>query len=202
MRQPKPELEHYFRRNSWESVFDDPLCGTLEALLWAADHPLSVEEIRQVLSSEGEEVLSQQIVGALRELAAYYNRPGRGLQLVEVAGGWQFRTPEKYAPLVQKLFQLRPPKLSRAAMECLAIVAYRQPITRAEIDEIRGVDSSGVLRSLLEKKLIEPVGRQDSPGRPFLYGTTKFFLEFFGLKDLHQLPSLKSFLDGERDDNK
>jgi len=159
----------------------------LEALLFVHPHPLSVEELRKAFP----EWRKEEIEGALRELTEEYEKMGRAFHLVEVAGGYQFRTRPEYASWIKRLRKVRPMKLSRAALEALAVVAYRQPVTRAEVEEIRGVDSGWVLGSLLEKGLIHPIGRKETVGRPLLYGTTKKFLETFGLKDLKDLPTLK-----------
>jgi segregation and condensation protein B len=119
----------------------------------------------------------------------------RGVQLDEVAGGWLFRTNPKYGSFVREVSQLKPVKLTRAQVETLAILAYRQPITRPEIDDIRGVDSGPVLKLLLERNLIRILGKKDEPGRPMLYGTTNDFLHFFGLKSLRELPTLREFTE-------
>jgi segregation and condensation protein B len=115
--------------------------------------------------------------------------------LVEVAGGWVFRTGVEFAPFVRELTSQRPVRLTRAQVETLAIVAYRQPITRPEIDEIRGVDSGATLKLLLERDLVRILGKKDEPGRPILYGTTGAFLEFFGLRSLKDLPTLREFTE-------
>ena len=115
--------------------------------------------------------------------------------LDEVAGGWLFRTSVQFAPFVRELTAGRPVRLSRAQVETLAIVAYRQPITRPEIDDIRGVDSGATLKLLLERDLVRILGKKDEPGRPILYGTTTQFLEFFGLKSLKDLPTLREFTE-------
>ena len=127
---------------------------------------------------------------ALAALADRAERDRRGIRLVEVAGGYQFRTAPEHAEWVRRLFQQRPWRLTRATLETLAIVAYKQPITRAEIEAIRGVDVDSVLASLLARKLVKIVGRKDVIGRPLLYGTTRQFLEVFGLRDLAALPGL------------
>ncbi|MCK6509511.1 SMC-Scp complex subunit ScpB [Myxococcota bacterium] len=168
----------------------EALYGQLEALLFAANRPLSCEELRDILEHAGVSVLPEHIEAVLRELKNQYNHPSRGLRLETVAGGWQIRTRSEHAHLLQLLYEERPPRLSRAALECLSIIAYRQPISRAEIDVIRGVDSSGTLRSLLERKLVARIGRTEDARRAFTYATTKEFLEFFGLNDLRELPSV------------
>src|SRR5260370_3839982 len=119
----------------------------------------------------------------------------RGIALDEVAGGWLFRTNVQFAPFVRELTSERPVRLSRAQIETLAIVAYRQPVTRPEIDDIRGVDTGATLKLLLERDLLRILGKKDEPGRPLLYGTTTQFLEFFGLKSLKELPTLREFTE-------
>ncbi|MCB9638340.1 MAG: SMC-Scp complex subunit ScpB [Myxococcales bacterium] len=176
-------------RSRQESALE-ALYGQIEALLFAANRPLSREDMRDILEHAGFSVLPEQIDSVLRELKNQYNHPMRGLRLENVAGGWQIRTRSEHAHLLQLLYEEKPPRLSRAALECLSIIAYRQPLTRAEIDVIRGVDSSGTLRSLLDRKLIARVGRSEDARRAYMYGTTHEFLEFFGLNDLRELPSV------------
>ncbi len=165
---------------------DERLLGILEALLFAAGEPLTLARLADVVPgpTRGE------LRAALIELAARSERDGRGIRLVEVAGGYQFRTDPQHAEWVRRLFQQRPWRLTRATLDTLAIVAYRQPITRAEIEAIRGVDADSVLASLLSRKLIKIVGRKEVIGRPLLYATTRQFLEVFGLRDLTELPAL------------
>jgi segregation and condensation protein B len=136
-------------------------------------------------------VSREEIRAALEEIHAELEAQCRGVRLVEVAGGYQLRTPKVNADWIKKLLGGRPPRMSRATLETLAIIAYRQPITRAEIEAIRGVDVGGVVNTLLERNLIRAVARKDVPGRPFLYGTTPEFLQLFNLKDLTHLPTLK-----------
>lgn len=167
----------------------EPIRGAVEALLFVAGEPLSVARIARILGV-GEGVVRE----ALAELAEACRAPGRGIELVEVAGGWQLVTRREYRRAVEELLQPRRQALSRAALETLAIVAYRQPVTRAEIEAIRGVQSEAGLRTLLERGLIREVGRKDAPGRPILYGTTPLFLQMFGLKDLSELPPPSAFV--------
>src|SRR5215813_2273179 len=128
------------------------------------------------------------------ELKQDLDQEGRGVRLVQVPGGYRLMTKPDYAPWIKKLEKAKTmQKLSRSALESLAIIAYRQPLVRSEIEQIRGVETSGVLRTLLERKLVRIVGRKEVPGRPIMYGTTKFFLEHFGLQDLTQLPPLREF---------
>lgn len=165
----------------------DRLRSVLESLLFAAESPLTVHRLSEVL----EGIEKKEILSVLQELQAEYEAAGRGFRLAEVAGGYQMRTPKENADWVKNLFRGRPPRMTRATLETLAIVAYKQPMTRAEVEAIRGVDVDGVLSTLLERRLVRIVARKDVPGRPFLYGTTSEFLELFNLKDLANLPTLK-----------
>lgn len=165
----------------------EDLKAILEAIVFAADSPVSAERIAEVLP----EVPKSQIVDKLRELRKELEERRAGIELAEVAGGFQFRTRMEFAPWIRKLRASRPAALSPAALETLAVVAYRQPLVKAEIDRIRGVDVGGTLKGLLDKKLVRIVGRKDVPGKPLLYGTTRRFLEVFGLKDLSELPTLR-----------
>lgn len=169
------------------SVAAGRLKGILEALIFCSESPLSLE--RMVSLVEGAD--RREVKRAVEELVLEYRDRQGGLEIVEVAGGFQVRTRPELAPWVAKLRQQKPARLSRAALEALAIVAYRQPVTRAEIEAIRGVDCAAAIGSLLEKKLIRIVGRKEVPGRPILYGTTQEFLELFGLKNLKSLPTLR-----------
>lgn len=163
------------------------LKSILEALIFASDQPLSLDRIAGVLEGEDRE----DIKTALDELVGDYDQSDGGLRIEKVAGGFQLRTDSRHSPWIKRLFKTGPQKISRAAMEALAIVAYRQPVTRAELESIRGVDSAGVIRTLMDKRLVKITGRKDCPGRPPVYGTTREFLETFDLKNLSQLPSLK-----------
>lgn len=155
----------------------------LEALLFVACEPLTAAELGKLLDAPPEQILD-----ILPRLEEEYSC--RGLTLRRVAGGWQFVTPEELAPLVERLYRPKYQQLSAAALEALSIVAYRQPITRAEVSAIRQVDSDGVMATLLEKGLIREVGRVAAAGRAILYGTGQDFLTFFGLDSLSQLPPL------------
>ncbi len=159
----------------------------VESLLFAADKPLTLKQLADLLGET--ELARVRAAVAAVELAC----ESRGFQLHQVAGGYQFRTNPANATWVQKLLAQKPVKLSRAQIETLAICAYRQPVTRPEIDEIRGVDSGGTLKTLLDRSLIRIVGKKEEPGRPILYGTTREFLEFFNLRDLKDLPTLREF---------
>lgn len=161
--------------------------SVVESLLFVADGPLTIQKLSEVL----EGVEKKDIRSTLDELQAELENGRRGVRLVEVAGGYQLRTAKVNADWVKKFLGGRPARMGRATLETLAIIAYRQPITRAEIEAIRGVDVDGVIATLLERSLIRAVARKDVPGRPFLYGTTPEFLQLFNLKDLSQLPTLK-----------
>lgn len=159
----------------------------IEALIFASDEPLTLERLLGVLEGETRE----DVRGALKELVLEYGAVKRGIYMDEVAGGFQLRTLPEYAPWIKRLFKIGMQRMSKASLETLAIIAYKQPVTRAELESIRGVDSAGVLATLLERRLIRIAGRKDEPGRPIVYGTTREFLETFSLKDLTQLPTLK-----------
>lgn len=164
----------------------------LEALIFASPQPITAREVGKVLAG----VERERWQAALEELRADYARDGRGLQLVEVAGGWQITTRPEYHDWVRELLDPKAPtRLSIQALETLAVIAYKQPVTLPEIIELRGVKSGGVLKTLLEKRLIRIVGRKAVVGRPMLYGTTKQFLLHFGLKDLGELPKVEEFAE-------
>jgi segregation and condensation protein B len=165
----------------------DEVKSIVESLLFVADGPQPVERFVEVLDGVDKET----IIAALHDIRADCEAQGRGVRLVEVAGGYQLRTVKVNADWVKKFLGGRPARMGKATLETLAIVAYRQPITRAEIEAIRGVDVDGVIATLLERNLIRAVARKDVPGRPFLYGTTPEFLQLFNLKDLSHLPTLK-----------
>lgn len=164
----------------------------LEAILLVVEEPVEATALAQVL-----EVATDDVVATLRALRAEYVDDGRGFVLREVAGGWRFYTDPGAAPYVERfVLHGKSGRLSQAALETLAIVAYKQPVTRAQISEIRGVDADGAVRSLVSRGLIEEVGRDPSPGQPLLYGTTPAFLERLGLRDLEELPPLPSIAPG------
>lgn len=159
----------------------------LEALIFASDKPVSLEKLAEAADLELDQ--AQEALGALsreKELVG-------ALRLVEVGGGWSFATKPAFAPFIRCLRDEKRPRLSRAAFEVLAVVAYRQPATRGDIDSLRGVESGATLNWLLERKLVAPVGRRDAPGRPFEFKTTAGFLEAFGLNSLDDLPDLEEF---------
>ena len=164
------------------------LRGLVEALVFAADRPIRPNEIGKLA-----EAPARQIKEVLEELSAEY--AGRGFQLEEIAGGYAFRTNVAFAPFVRDLVGQKPVKLTRAQLETLAIVAYRQPITRPDIDDVRGVDCGPVLRTLLERDLVRILGKKEEAGRPILYGTSSGFLQLFGLASLKDLPTLREFTE-------
>jgi segregation and condensation protein B len=175
----------------------------LEALLFSAQKPMSVKEIRDALAgavehAEGNEAVAAfkkskeaDVTAALEQLAQEHAAAARSYRLVCVAGAWQFVTQPEFAPWLKALVgvKARPPRLSQPALETLAIIAYRQPITRAEIEQIRGVNVDGTMQTLTERGLVETVGRAEVVGRPSLYGTTALFLEYFGLRTLDDMPA-------------
>jgi segregation and condensation protein B len=165
----------------------EELKSIVESLLFVADGPQSLQRLGEVLDG----VDRQSLQDILTELQQEYENQSRGIRLVEVAGGYQLRTAKANADWVKKFLGGRPARMGKATLETLAIVAYRQPITKAEVEAIRGVDVDGVITTLLERNLIRAVARKDVPGRPFLYGTTPEFLQLFNLKDLSHLPTLK-----------
>jgi len=165
----------------------DDLKAIVESLLFAADAPLTVEKIRAILDTPDAAAIRSVLTGLMEE----YETRRRGFFLKEVAGGYQLRTRPEHREWVRRMRQSRPGRLSRAAMETLAIVAYKQPVLRSDVEHLRGVDCGGVLRNLLERGIIRVLGRKDLPGRPMLYGTTKRFLEIFDMKDLGDLPTLE-----------
>ena len=164
------------------------LAPVLEALLLAADKPLSVERLGQVFD-EHDGVDNKRIKKTLRDLQRSYD--GRGYQLVEVASGFRFQVQQDYALWVARLWQEKPQKYSKALLETLAIIAYQQPITRGEIESIRGVGvSSSIIHTMIDRFWIRSVGHKEVPGRPELFATTKEFLDYFNLKQLSDLPAL------------
>jgi len=170
-------------------VEEEQLKAVLESLLFAAGEPVSIARLGNVLES----VPREEIRKALAEMAAAYREQHRGVVLEEIADGYQLRTPVEHAHYLRRLLSAKPPRLSRPLLETLAIIAYRPQITRAEIEQLRGVDTGGVLETLLERSLIHIAGRKEAPGRPIVYETTAGFLELFGLKNLDDLPDLEEF---------
>jgi segregation and condensation protein B len=175
----------------------------LESLLFSAQKPLSVKELREVLANAAEaddadaiikslaKTRESDLTAALEHLAADHEAAGRSYRLACVAGSWQFVTQPEFAPWLKALVgvKIRPSRLSQPALETLAIIAYRQPITRAEVEQIRGVNVDGTMQTIMERGLVETVGRAEVVGRPPTYGTTALFLEYFGLRGLEDLPA-------------
>jgi segregation and condensation protein B len=173
-----------------EAIDARELKAILEAVLFVSPEPMPVARLMSIVGT----VSKSEVVQALGILTHDLDQDGRGIQLVQVAGGYRLVTKQEYGPWLKRMDKAKAAqKLSRSALESLAIIAYKQPLVRSEIEEIRGVETSGVLRTLCERKLVRIVGRKDVPGRPIMYGTTKFFLEHFGLQDLSQLPPLREF---------
>jgi segregation and condensation protein B len=170
------------------------LKSILESLLFAAGEPVSLARLAAVFDDLPRATVNK----TLTAMAAEYAAANRGIFIEEVAGGFQMRTSKDHAAYVRKLLASKPPRLSRPLMETVAIIAYRQPITRPEIEQLRGVDTGGVLETLLERRMIKIAGRKEAPGRPMVYATTDEFLEIFGLKDLESLPDLSEFREIER----
>src|SRR5262245_1576496 len=178
------------------------LKSILEAILFSAQHPLTAKDLRELLASAAEKseepapkefrkVSVDAITEALEQVAREHDQLGRSYRLMCVAGAWQFASQPDYAPWIKALVghKIRLPRLSQPALETLAIIAYRQPLTRVEIEQIRGVAVDGVMQTLLERGLVEQTGRAEVPGRPITYGTTTQFLEYFGLGSLEDLPA-------------
>jgi segregation and condensation protein B len=170
----------------------DRLGSILESVLFAANSPMTVKELVDILKGpRGSGPKPKEIEQALTKLLDDYAPGRRGIQLIEVSGGYQFRTARENAEWVRAVFRDKPARLGRATLETLAIVAYKQPATRADVEAVRGVDADAAISTLMERRLIKIVGRKETVGRPLLYATTPEFLEAFGLNDLKDLPSLK-----------
>jgi segregation and condensation protein B len=176
------------------------LSQVIEALLFAAQKPLTARDLLAAIKGAGGEdelmpnefakTTEAQVAAALEQLKIEYGQQGRAFQLAEKAEGWQLVSDPAYAPWVRQLFPaVKPARLTPPSLETLAIIAYRQPITRADVEAVRGVAVDGVLQNLMERGLVKIGGRAEVPGRPLLYETTQFFLEHFGLRDLDELPN-------------
>ena len=166
------------------------LKAILEAILFISGEPIMGKRLYDIFDGVGKTEIQE----ALQDLIEFYETGERGLQIVEIANGYQMVTRPEHAPFIKRLENVKASaKLSKSALEALAVIAYKQPVTRGEVEAIRGVDSSNVLRTLLERKIARIVGRGEGVGRPMLYGTTHEFLQCFGLKDLSELPVLKEF---------
>lgn len=166
---------------------EDRLASILESVLFASGEPVALKRLVEVLDGP----TPAEVRGALRVVGERLEASGRGLRLTEVAGGYQLRTASENAEWVRAVFRDKPRKLGRAALETLAVIAYRQPVTRADVEAVRGVDIDAVLTTLLQRNLVRVVGRKEAVGRPILYGTSEVFLELFGFRDLNELPTLK-----------
>ncbi len=167
-------------------LFSETKRAALESILFVSPEPLTLEILAEVLELSAEDTLS-----LVEDLSGEYDKPVHGIRILKVAGGYRMATKEEFSDEVEKILKPHAVRMSRAALETLAIVAYRQPITRAEIEKIRGVNVDRVLARLMEKELIAEVGRKQTLGRPILYGTTMDFLEYFGLNTLEELPPLQ-----------
>lgn len=176
-----------------ELIFQGKLRSLVECLLFVSKEPLKPDEVAKTLQITPEEAES-----ALDGVAERFQEDG-GIQIVRIAEGYQMVTNPDFADYVADFLSVQPTKLSKAAMETLAIIAYQQPITTAEVDAIRGVDSGGVIHTLSERGLIAETGRKETPGRPILYGTTQKFLDYFALKDLSELPNIEEFSEPKED---
>ncbi|MDD5115741.1 MAG: SMC-Scp complex subunit ScpB [Candidatus Omnitrophica bacterium] len=166
------------------------LKSAVEALIFASEKPATIEQIKKVLNIQDSSGLRR----VIDELKSEYETQGRGLRIIEIAGGFQMVASTDFAPFLKKLFKYRlNDKLSKPALESLAIIAYKQPLTKSEIESLRNVNVDGVMKSLVDKNLIRICGRKKVPGRPFVFGTTRQFLEHFGLKSLDDLPKMDDF---------
>jgi segregation and condensation protein B len=173
---------------------NDKLKATLEALICSADQPLSVNHLFDLFTGDVEQPGKDDIRKALHELVEDYQ--GRGMEIKQVASGFRLQVNAEYAPWITRLLQQKPPRYSRALLETLALIAYRQPITRGEIEAIRGVSvSSNIIKTLEERDWVKTLGHKDVPGKPSLYGTTSEFLNYFNLKSLNELPTLSEIKD-------
>jgi len=178
-------------------VESEEIKAIIENVLLAVDQPVSETQFKNLLGNAVDKVTIKSVI---EELIEDYN--SRNLQIVQVAEGYQLCTRHDYSEWVRKFLKFdKTTKLSQPSLDTLAIIAYKQPLTKAEVEEIRGVDSSGVVKTLLEKKVISPGGRKKVPGRPIMYRTTRKFLEYFGLRDLSDLPTLEDFKESALEDH-
>lgn len=172
------------------NMSEDNLKAVIEALLFASERPLLLEQIKTVLDN----LETDEIRRIIEELKVEYEKSNRGMRITEIAGGFQMVTTSGLAPFIKKLYKGRlVERLSKPALETLAIIAYKQPVTRLQIESIRNVNADGVVKNLLDKNLIRISGRKKAPGRPYVFGTTRQFLEYFGLKSLEELPKIENF---------
>ncbi len=175
----------------------EKLKPVIEALICASEQPLSVNHLFDLFNGDIDQPAKDDIRKALHELVEDYK--GRGMEIKQVASGFRLQISADYAPWITRLFEQKPPRYSRALMETLALIAYRQPITRGEIESIRGVSvSSNIIKTLQEREWVKTLGHKDVPGKPSLYGTTKEFLDYFNLKSLNELPTLSELKDLDR----
>lgn len=170
---------------------DVNLRAAIESMLFASEKPLMIDTLRKVLDN----LPGDKIRALIEQLKKEYESAGRGIRIIEIAGGFQMIAAPAFAPFLKKLFKgpQNSDKLSKPAMETLAIIAYKQPLSKLEIESLRRVNVDGVMQTLQEKNIIKVVGRKKTPGRPKVYGTTRFFLEYFGLKSIDELPKIESF---------
>lgn len=165
----------------------------IEAIIFSSPEPVTIKDIQKVIDMN-----EQVILDSINQLMNEYSNRDGGINIIEIAGGYQMATKAEYSSWIRKLKKnSQSNKLSQASLETLAIIAYKQPLTKLEIDHIRGVNSDGAVKNLVDKRLIKIVGKKEAPGRPFLYGTTKDFLQYFGLKNLMDLPPLNDFMRDE-----
>lgn len=184
----------WYTSASFQDMDDREIKAILEVFLFLSEEPLEPDKLKGIL----DDVAHERIKDFFEELKKEYEDRNGGLQIVELARGYQILTRPELAPWVKRFNLVRlSARLSRAAVETLAIISYKQPITRVDVEAIRGVNVEGILKNLLERRLIKIFGRKDVPGRPLMYGTTKEFLQYFGLKDLSELPTLKEFKETE-----
>ncbi|MCH6566048.1 MAG: SMC-Scp complex subunit ScpB [Proteobacteria bacterium] len=176
---------------------NDKLKPILEALFAAADRPLSVNQISDLFGGDIDQPSKDDIRKAIDEIGGQYQ--DSGMELKQVASGFRFQVKPAYESWVSRLWDQKPPHYSRAMLETLALIAYRQPITRGEIEDIRGVSvSTNMIKTLLEREWVKPLGHKDVPGRPTLYGTTRSFLDYFNIKSLNELPALSEISELDR----
>ncbi|EPX55934.1 Segregation and condensation protein B [Cystobacter fuscus DSM 2262] len=185
-----PDLQSSFEKLLLKSrnLSTERIRTIVESVLFVADKPLDLNQLYEATGIDREKIQE-----ALNQISGIHRDGISGVVLYEVAGGWQFRTDPHSAEYVRRYLRVKPQRLTRAAVETLAIIAYRQPVTRPEVEDIRGVDCGAVIKALLDRKLIKILGKKEEVGRPMLYGTTREFLEFFALKDLSALPTLREF---------
>jgi segregation and condensation protein B len=177
----------------------DNLHRLIEAILFANDLPVNLDRFKEILEGAGKKEIRQ----AISDLQKFYDESGSAIRVAELAGGYQLLTREEYAVILQKLYRGRSAsRLTQRALETLAIIAYKQPITKQEMEAIRGVNVDGVVKTLLERNLIKIEGRQKAPGNPLLYATTRYFLQYFGLDSLESLPKLKEIDELLKEDEK